>query len=168
MIQCRVYIVLQYIFILVLIFDIENRYLTFFFKSLIYFQPQLVKVILTGVFKQVAEVKNPPIRSFMRSFIIIPVGEGVCISNELLFVSNATVGQVQKAFKTSIKTDPAPSEFDEKQIQLINEFEKVTGMLPQYCVLCLQQNNWDYAKAGEMFMQMKNENKIPAEYYKTS
>ena len=53
-----------------------------------------MKVVLTGVYRQIAD-RSPPIRSFMRSFIIVPVGEGVCITNELLFINNATVEQAK-------------------------------------------------------------------------
>jgi hypothetical protein len=33
--------------------------------------------------------KNRPLRSFNRVFMIVPFGEGFCIVNELLFVTNA-------------------------------------------------------------------------------
>jgi hypothetical protein len=45
---------------------------------------------VTGIFLEREASKNEALRSFSRVFIIVPFGDGFCIANEQLFVTNAT------------------------------------------------------------------------------
>ena len=51
-------------------------------------------VVVSGVYSQIAD-RNPPFRSFKRTMIIIPEGNGYCITNEQLYITNATVDQIK-------------------------------------------------------------------------
>ncbi|PSN57824.1 Nuclear RNA export factor 1 [Blattella germanica] len=59
------------------------------------FTPQLIMMSVTGVFIEPGNGsgRNPPLRAFNRVFVIIPYGEGFCIINEQLFITNATEAQ---------------------------------------------------------------------------
>ncbi|XP_045476464.1 nuclear RNA export factor 1-like isoform X2 [Harmonia axyridis] len=60
--------------------------------------PLMMSFKVAGPFKELKGThKNAPVRWFSRTFVIVPVGTGFCISNELLHVSNATEEQI-KAF----------------------------------------------------------------------
>lgn len=50
--------------------------------------------VVSGVFSQVAD-RSPPIRSFTRTLVIVPEGSGYCITNEQLYLTNATVDQIK-------------------------------------------------------------------------
>jgi hypothetical protein len=45
---------------------------------------------VAGIFLERDASKNQPVRSFSRVFVIVPFGDGFCIANEQLFVTNAT------------------------------------------------------------------------------
>lgn len=49
---------------------------------------------VTGVFRELGD-KKYPMRSFHRSFVIVPVGTGFCITNEMLHISLATSDQIK-------------------------------------------------------------------------
>lgn len=72
-----------------------------FFNNLFFliihdFQPLMMSFKVAGPFKELKGThKNAPVRWFSRTFVIVPVGTGFCISNELLHVSNATEEQIK-------------------------------------------------------------------------
>ncbi|XP_071514472.1 nuclear RNA export factor 1-like [Panulirus ornatus] len=141
---------------------------------------KLMVVTLSGVFRQLTD-RNPPIRSFTRTLTIIPEGTGYCICNEQMHLTTATVDQVKKAFKTPVANIPQSNQQIQTAVEnvpvvaqgvlqpvqeaMIAKFSEISGMLPQYSQLCLEENGWDYNKAGEIFTQLKAENKIPPEYF---
>uniref|UniRef100_A0A2P2I1B3 Nuclear RNA export factor 1-like n=3 Tax=Hirondellea gigas TaxID=1518452 RepID=A0A2P2I1B3_9CRUS len=149
-------------------------------------KPQLMKVVLNGIYRREnISNKSANIRSFQRSLIIVPVGSGYCIANEQLHISLATYDQMKLAFKsvstsssagastaapsTAAAPSPAASNaggLETVQLRMIEEFAIKSNMKPDYAKLCLEQNAWDFNKAAELFMKLKEEGKIPAEYYK--
>ena len=52
-------------------------------------------VSVSGIFKELNEGKETPLRSFNRVFIIVPSGSGFCIANEQLFITNCTPSQLK-------------------------------------------------------------------------
>lgn len=77
---------------------------------------------VTGVFREVGEKK--PMRSFHRSFVIVPVGGGFCIINEMLQISPATSDQVKVSiafyFMSVIITFPGFFRVKSRKVQLKN------------------------------------------------
>lgn len=58
------------------------------------FQPQMLVLTVTGMFKELRSGhKVPPIRFFYRTLVIVPAGSGFCIANEELHITNATDDQ---------------------------------------------------------------------------
>ena len=61
-------------------------------------QPLLINLFVSGVFREPSpstSVKSWPVRHFSRAFLIVPVGQGFCIINDTLFITNATEDQVR-------------------------------------------------------------------------
>jgi hypothetical protein len=54
-------------------------------------------------------------------------------------------------------TGPAPGSetLPLPQQAIYNKFYYVTGLAPQFAINCLQQCNWDYDRAINMFMEAK-------------
>jgi hypothetical protein len=53
-------------------------------------QPKLITISVAGLFLERGLSKDEPLRSFSRVFMIVPHGDGFCIINEQMFVTNAT------------------------------------------------------------------------------
>lgn len=57
---------------------------------------------MTGIFREKQSgptVLRNDLRSFHRSMVIVPVGNGLCIKNDILHVNQLTNAQVKTAFK---------------------------------------------------------------------
>jgi hypothetical protein len=49
------------------------------------------------------------------------------------------------------------------QAESIKKFMHESGMIDSYSRMCLEQNDWNYNKAGEKFLEMKAKGIIPAD-----
>ena len=49
--------------------------------------------------------------------------------------------------------------------EMIERFCKDSGMKPEWSKMCLEQANGNYEQAGQTFMSLKAEGKIPADYF---
>ncbi|KAF2356615.1 Nuclear RNA export factor Tap RNA-binding domain [Trinorchestia longiramus] len=140
---------------------------------------QLIMLTLTGVYRREGlKSKNNNIRSFQRTLVIVPMGAGFCIANEQIHVTLASYDQIKEAFKTKTAAAAAgPSTapvaavvssggLEPQQLVLVEKFSAISKMLPEYSKQCLEQNAWDFEKAGTLFLQLKGEGKIPPEYFK--
>lgn len=64
----------------------------------------MIMLSVTGIFREkqsgsaVTGARND-LRSFHRSLVIVPVGSGFCIKNDILHVTQLTMAQVKTAFK---------------------------------------------------------------------
>lgn len=65
-------------------------------------QPSMILLTVTGIFR---EKSNAPVagrndlRSFHRSLVIVPMGAGFCIKNDMLHINTLTMAQLKTAFK---------------------------------------------------------------------
>ncbi|XP_017785582.1 PREDICTED: nuclear RNA export factor 1 [Nicrophorus vespilloides] len=151
------------------------------------FTPQLLLVTVTGIFKEPAK-QRPPLRYFVRTFVIVPSGSGYCIVNEEVHISNATEAQIKEAFKTPtveiVPPTPAtspnlntsgggggpsssavPVPDDAVKQQMIQAMQRDSGMNPEWSRKCLEDTNWDYQMAGAVFTEAKNKGLIPQEAF---
>lgn len=63
-------------------------------------QPSMIMLSVTGIFREKQSApKQKDLRSFHRSMVIVPVGSGFCIKNDILHVTQLTMAQVKTAFK---------------------------------------------------------------------
>ncbi|XP_067170906.1 nuclear RNA export factor 1 [Apteryx mantelli] len=117
-----------------------------------------------GIFKEVDGKSRDSVRAFTRMFIAVPAGNtGLCIVNDELFVRNATTEEIRKAFVMPAPTpssSPVPTLSAEQQ-EMLAAFSMQSGMNLEWSQKCLQDNDWDYGRAGQVFTQLKLEGKIP-------
>ncbi|XP_071657549.1 nuclear RNA export factor 1 [Patagioenas fasciata] len=117
-----------------------------------------------GIFKEVDGKSRDSVRAFTRMFIAVPAGNtGLCIVNDELFVRAATSEEARKAFLAPAPTpssSPVPTLAAEQQ-EMLAAFAMQSGMNLEWSQKCLQDNDWDYGRAGQVFTQLKLEGKIP-------
>lgn len=83
-------------------------------KKHLFSQPSLILLTVTGIFREKSEQgtssshnNDQLLRSFHRSLVIVPVGSGFCIKNDMLHINTVTLAQVRMAFKTPMP-QPTP------------------------------------------------------------
>ncbi|PZC77797.1 hypothetical protein B5X24_HaOG202987 [Helicoverpa armigera] len=148
-----------------------------FAVDLLVFTPSIIVLTMNGVYKETNTNGNPT-RSFHRTFVIVPnAGGGFCIINDMLFVTNTTKEQEEKAFSTGVTVEPTPAPVapapaamaqpspDDAQKMMLNMLSQQTGMNDHWSINCLQQTGWDFQRALFVFNQLNSEGKIPPEAF---
>ncbi|XP_016051223.1 PREDICTED: nuclear RNA export factor 2-like [Miniopterus natalensis] len=124
---------------------------------------------VNGMFKEVEGRSQGSVRAFTRTFIATPgSNSSMFIVNDELFVRDATSSETQKAFSAPV---PSPScnigpIFSQEQQEMVQVFSIQSGMKPQWSQKCLQDNEWNYTRAAQVFTTLKAEGKIPEEAFK--
>ncbi|XP_034341388.1 nuclear RNA export factor 2-like [Arvicanthis niloticus] len=123
---------------------------------------------VNGLFKEVEGKCQGRIRAFTRIFITVPCSDSrICIMNDQLIVRNASPKEVQKAFTSLLAPDTSFKPLlSEEQQEMVKSFSVQSGMKLDWSQKCLEDNEWDYTKAGEAFTALQNEGKIPKEFFK--
>jgi len=149
--------------------------------------PSMISFVLHGFFKEADELRSesrPLVRAFSRSFVIVPCGNGMVIINDMLTITNARPEQTKNMFKPPTQpapsiSSPSPSQpgpapsissptsaaFTPEQIQMVESFSQQSGMNKEFSLRCLQENAWDYQKAGTIFTQLQTDGKIPPDAF---
>ena len=106
---------------------------------------------------------------FPRCFVVVPNNDGFNIINETLYVSQATDLSKRKAFLTPSVTSPAATTStavdDNTKQSLALSFSQKSGMNLRFSAQCLEENNWDFDKAGQVFSEAKAKGLIPPEAF---
>uniref|UniRef100_A0A6Q2ZJV1 Nuclear RNA export factor 1 n=1 Tax=Esox lucius TaxID=8010 RepID=A0A6Q2ZJV1_ESOLU len=118
----------------------------------------LLSFTVSGVFKEVEGAFQDGVRAFSRVFIAVPAGNsGLCIVNDQLFVRIATMEEICSAFATPAPTPSSslvPALSTPKQ-EMLSTFSLKSGMNLEWSQKCLQDNNWDFNIAAQIFTQLK-------------
>ncbi|XP_034235573.1 nuclear RNA export factor 1-like [Thrips palmi] len=157
-----------------------------FAVDLLLYTPQLIQLCLCGVFRETGASSNMPVRAFSRSIVIVPQGQGFCIVNETINITNATSAQADAAFKTSlapvapVPAVPAPvvplmpvpvspsvgaPGQDLAKLQMVEHVSNVSGMNLFYSEECLKQNSWNVEHALHAFQLLQKQGTIPNEAF---
>ncbi|XP_077388057.1 nuclear RNA export factor 1 isoform X1 [Festucalex cinctus] len=126
----------------------------------------LLSFTVSGVFKEVAVngKSRDSTMAFSRVFVTVPAGNsGLCIVNDQLFVRLATTEEIRKAFVAPAPTpssSPVPT-LTAPQQEMLTAFSQKSGMNLEWSQKCLQDNEWDFNKAAQIFTQLQTEGKIP-------
>ncbi|KAJ8246975.1 hypothetical protein GJAV_G00257370 [Gymnothorax javanicus] len=124
----------------------------------------LLSFTVSGVFKEVDGKSRDSVRAFSRVFITVPAGNaGLCIVNDELFVRNATTEEIRRAFAAPAPTpssSPVPT-LTAPQQEMLAAFSQKSGMNLEWSQKCLQDNDWDFNRAAQIFTQLKAGGKIP-------
>lgn len=147
-------------------------------------------ITITGFFQEI-KTKDQPIRHFNRTFIIVPVGSGYCISNEQLHISQPSEAQLKQLLHQQLNSAQLPQAQPQApaliQQQLPAETEKPLAMAPQldenikqqmivtlsqqtnmnleWSLKCLQEKNWIYDNALSAFQEFFKRGEIPSEAF---
>ncbi|KAM4617303.1 nuclear RNA export factor 1 isoform 2-T3 [Discoglossus pictus] len=124
----------------------------------------LLCFVVNGIFKEAEGQSSDPVRAFSRVFIAVPGSDGgLLLVNDEQFIRNATTEEIRKAFITPAPTPssspvpvlaPVPNE-------MVQGFILFSGMNAEWSQKCLQDNNWDFEQAAQIFLKLKAEGKIP-------
>ncbi|XP_077434297.1 nuclear RNA export factor 1 isoform X1 [Vanacampus margaritifer] len=126
----------------------------------------LLSFTVSGVFKEVAVngKSRDSTMAFSRVFITVPAGNsGLCIVNDQLFIRLATTEEIRKAFVAPAPTpssSPVPT-LTAPQQEMLTAFSQKSCMNLEWSQKCLQDNEWDFNKAAQIFTQLQTEGKIP-------
>ncbi|XP_030621854.1 nuclear RNA export factor 1 isoform X2 [Chanos chanos] len=124
----------------------------------------LLSFTVSGVFKEVDGKSRDSVRAFSRVFITVPAGNsGLCIVNDELFVRNATTEEIRRAFAAPAPTpssSPVPT-LSASQQDMLSAFSLKSGMNLEWSQKCLQDNEWDFNRAAQIFTELKAQGKIP-------
>lgn len=131
--------------------------------------PTIIGFSLTGTF---IETESRKVRFFSRHILckINMADQSFVISNDQMFVRDATHTESSNHGKKP-KVAPQPSKSSPEvivadansQAESIKKFMHESGMIDSYSRMCLEQNDWNYNKAGEKFLEMKAKGIIPAD-----
>ncbi|XP_023053086.1 nuclear RNA export factor 2 isoform X1 [Piliocolobus tephrosceles] len=124
---------------------------------------------VNGVFKEVEEQSQGSVLAFTRTFIATPgSSSSLCIVNDELFVRDASPQETQSAFSIPMSTLSSSSEpsLSQEQQEMVQAFSAQSGMKLEWSQKCLQDNEWNYTRAGQVFTMLQTEGKIPAEAFK--
>ncbi|EEC03335.1 conserved hypothetical protein [Ixodes scapularis] len=114
------------------------------------------------------DVVLPPLKSFTRTFVVVPQGAGFSIVNETLCITGGTEEQA-KAFPmrdSAPPTSAVPSPMGEQE-RLVLELCAQTRMNRQFSERCLEQNSWDLQKAFAVFTELNVRGGIPPEAFQS-
>ncbi|KAL3274634.1 hypothetical protein HHI36_016014 [Cryptolaemus montrouzieri] len=146
----------------------------------------MMNLVVSGMFKELeTSHKRPPIRSFLRTLVIVPSGSGYCICNEELHISNATEEQVKVFMSVSmltpieagtsvslISTESDSSEAsssrdvdNETKNQMVAALSMHSGMNLQWSMKCLQETDWNFDRATMVFTEIRMRGGIPEEAF---
>jgi nuclear RNA export factor len=126
-----------------------------------------LRLVIHGEFQEVETQKR---RSFDRTFILGPGGpNGIRVLNDIMtirgyggcsaFQPDAPEPEVQV-----VQEAPVLSEAQQKEA-LVMELSKITGMNPQYSLLCMEESSWVPMDAMEKFNISKNAGHLPPEAF---
>ncbi|KAG9346482.1 hypothetical protein JZ751_006793 [Albula glossodonta] len=118
----------------------------------------LLSFTVSGVFKEVDGKPRDSVRAFSRVFVAVPAGNaGLGIVNDELFVRNATTEEIRRAFAAPAPTpssSPIPT-LSASQQEMLSAFSAQSGMNLEWSQRCLQDNEWDFNRAADIFTQYK-------------
>uniref|UniRef100_A0AAQ6ACI0 NTF2 domain-containing protein n=1 Tax=Amphiprion ocellaris TaxID=80972 RepID=A0AAQ6ACI0_AMPOC len=126
----------------------------------------LLSFTVSGVFKEVVVdgKSRESTMAFSRVFITVPAGNsGLCVVNDQLFIRMATTEEIRRAFVAPAPTpssSPVPT-LTAPQQEMLTAFSLKSGMNLEWSQKCLQDNEWDFNRAAQIFTQLKTEGKIP-------
>ncbi|XP_015418631.1 PREDICTED: nuclear RNA export factor 2 [Myotis davidii] len=130
---------------------------------------RMLCICVHGVFKEVEGRSQGSVRAFTRTFITTPASDSsIFIVNDELFVRDATLGDTQRAISIPVPTPSCSTgpTLSQEQQEMVQIFSIQSGMKPQWSQMCLQDNEWNYIKAAQVFTTLKAQGKIPEEAFK--
>ncbi|XP_020007975.1 nuclear RNA export factor 2-like [Castor canadensis] len=123
---------------------------------------------VNGVFKEVEGKSQGCVRAFTRTFITSPgSSSSIYIMNDELILRNASPNEIHNAFSIPIPTvcSTSSSTLSEEQKEMVKAFSMQSRMKLEWSQKCLEDNEWNYTRAGQIFTTLQTEGKIPEEAF---
>uniref|UniRef100_A0A671DT42 Nuclear RNA export factor 2 n=1 Tax=Rhinolophus ferrumequinum TaxID=59479 RepID=A0A671DT42_RHIFE len=124
---------------------------------------------VNGEFKEVEGKSQGSVRAFTRTFIAIPASSsGIFIVNDELFVRDTIPKKTQSTFAIPVRMPVYRSllTLSREQRDMVLAFSTQSGMKLLWSQKCLQDSQWNYTRAGQIFIMLKTNGQIPAEAFK--
>ncbi|XP_032474835.1 nuclear RNA export factor 2-like [Phocoena sinus] len=122
-----------------------------------------------GVFEAVEGSSQGCVRAFTQTFTSTPASySSLFIMNDELFVWDVSPKKTKSTFSIPVptpSTSSMPSFYWEQQ-QMVQAFSTQSRMNLQWSQKYLQDNKWNYTRAGQVFSMLKTKCKIPEEAFK--
>lgn len=132
-------------------------------------------ITVTGYFQEL-DNKEQSIRHFNRTFIIVPEGDGYCIRNEQLHISQPSEAQLKQLnqqiqpktpellpAEAAKSTDPELSKVVKQQMIVV--LSQQTNMNLEWSLKCLEEMQWNYDNAFSAFQEFFKRGQIPSEAF---
>ncbi|XP_058252155.1 nuclear RNA export factor 1 isoform X2 [Hemibagrus wyckioides] len=124
----------------------------------------LLVFTVSGVFKDIDSKSKETTLAFSRVFVAVPaMNNGLCLVNDALFVRNATTEEIRRAFATPAPTpssSPVSTHSPTQQQEMISNFSQKFQMNLEWSQKWLQQNDWDFNRAAQLFTELKAQGSI--------
>ncbi|KYN01714.1 Nuclear RNA export factor 1 [Cyphomyrmex costatus] len=138
-------------------------------------------ITITGYFQQL-NIKEEPIRYFNRTFIIVPEGEGYCIRNEQLHISQPSQVQLKKLHQQLNQLNAQQAQSEMEMLRSGKVFPSIslgnytkmsykalisqqTNMNLEWNLKCLRETQWIYDNAFAAFQEFFKLGQIPSEAF---
>ncbi|XP_069320335.1 nuclear RNA export factor 2-like [Eulemur rufifrons] len=124
---------------------------------------------VSGLFKEVEGKCQDSVLAFTRTFITTPGrNSSVCIVNDELFVRETSSKETQSTLSIPMPTPCSSSmpTLSQEQQEMVQAFSTQSGMKLQWSHKCLQDNEWNYTRAGQIFTLLQAKGKIPEEAFR--
>ncbi|XP_060823094.1 nuclear RNA export factor 1-like [Bombus pascuorum] len=157
-----------------------SHYLNTFTMDINLVTDGMMLITITGLFKEL-DKKEQPIRYFNRTFTMVPKGNGCCIQNEQLHISQPTETQLkqlsdqQQAQMTNPESQTPSISDDAKSLtvqlpedvkqQMTMTLSQQTNMNLEWSLKCLEELSWNYDNALSAFQEFYKLGQVPAEAF---
>jgi nuclear RNA export factor len=135
-----------------------------------FFSSALVLIVVNGLVVETWK-KVRQLRTFTRSFSIVPHGTGFVIINDMLLWTNSSFEQ-RKIFSAIVKTMNVSSDTSSEagtstanRDLLVQRLQQETKMNETFSRQCLEESNYDYSTAVTMFTQLNTSGMIPPDAF---
>ncbi|XP_054417850.1 nuclear RNA export factor 2-like [Pteronotus mesoamericanus] len=121
---------------------------------------------VSGVFKEVEGKSQGSVHAFTRTFILSSgSNSSLCIVNDILTV---VAKETQSEFSIPVPTPTFSSlpTLSAEQQEMVQVFSTQSGTSLQWSQKCLQDNEWNYTRAAQVFTMLKMKGTIPEEAFK--
>ncbi|KAL6031240.1 hypothetical protein STEG23_015056 [Scotinomys teguina] len=128
-----------------------------FWVEVCYHTDMMLCFSVSGLFKEVEGKCQGCVRAFTRVFVTNHYSNSrICIMNDELIVRNASPKEIQNAFM-SLSTAHASSKslLSVEQQEMVKSFSMQSKMKLNWSLKCLEDNNWNYTKAAEVFTMLQ-------------
>lgn len=146
-----------------------------FTVDVVHFTPPCIVLVVTGAFREPAQnlIEVEGVYGFSRTFVLQGIENGeYVIKNEMLHVTNATTSLANRAFKVvrvagsaNLKGGLVIKDINER-IDVVLSFSKITTLNKFWARKYLEEAQWDFKKALEIFVDLYKSEKISLSAFK--